>query len=303
MTAQELMERTAKIPIKILGDQMEKSSSAFIEKLIPNYEEFWRIFVFPYRKKNSIWLNPELPRNHEAVCIYNYSIFRSSLRVHRFSRIAENEFEISGEISTDTFDDWLIWLVACYDRIMHFGGAFAAAFVERSNKILLDINQWKSEWKVFKTHFPDIDQQLTKQREEIDQLRSYAVHSAKFPGYINLIPKQKYLSRLGYWSVFRKYVDEKPKRELRKLVDRFSFLKMKTEDYFKFINNLWREIIDNEKPNGPVLNGEIINDIILRNKDSDNVLHVILGQRDETLEPSALLVSGNTMSSGSFDRD
>lgn len=271
----------------MFGDPTEKEYKQFIKSKIPKYSEFWRIFVFPYRNPKSIWLNIDLPKNHEAVCIYNYSIFRSTLRVQLLSNNAQITYQMKGEIASEQFDDWLIWLIACYDKVCRLGGAFADTFIEKSDKALEDIGQWKSKWSLLKDN-KELIKIYNCNRDKMDRLRAYVIHAAKFPGYNNKIPKQSRLKELCYWSDFRKYIRKDENDSSGFLIDRYLLLEQETNAYYDFINYFWQSLIQSQGDDENIINENFINRDLLECKENIGYLFGILNNPDPTIMGSAV---------------
>lgn len=257
MIREELKRAIDEIGISIAhsGDKVEKNSSKFIVDQIREYETFWKYFVFPYREEvpYSIWLNKDLSIYHEALCIYNYSVFRAAVRVYRLWRAGETEFNLSGQITTEMFDDWLIWLDSSYDKIKQFCGTCIANFTtldaKSDYKTSENVVRFKNLYPRFKEYSRDVYKDIDSEVSAISQLRNYLIHYLKFPGFKNYIPKNDYLSELSRWSDFRDYIEassENDPDKLDKLQDRYLFLEARSKRLFLILNRMWREIISKE---------------------------------------------------------
>lgn len=267
MNLSELESKVASISLKSEGDPKERLAISFIEKEIPEYHRFWKLYVFPYRDEDKgEFLNLGLPRDHEAMCIYNYSIFRTAYRLNQLLSEAISYHKKNDEIKTSQFNDCMIYIKIGYTQMKHFFGATISCFQGFQLSIL--INKWETIWNIFD---PPASQkrlfnEIKGEEGKIKKYRNFIVHAAKFSGYKNMIPKPEYVNELIYWSDFHKSLLNDKNDTIRKLVDRYVFMKNAVEKFFKLVDNLWKALYDeNMKINGekPPFNEKMIQKKIL----------------------------------------
>jgi len=303
MNLNELKEKIKDIDIGITGDLYEQNYLNFIKNNVPYYEEFWKLFVFPYRENEKIILNNNLPRDHETVCIYNYSIFRSALRIYQTSKNIQIEFELTNDISTNQFDDCILWLDIGYNQLHLFALAVLGTFWANEKLKNIDINRLSEIEKNNNVEDYYIElgkilnnskflKDIKKERENIASIRNYIIHGPKFPGYQNYIPKPKFINELIQWSDFNNYIKENNGAG-EKLTQRNHLVKNSVKSFLENINEFWKNItialLDFYK-NKEIINSELIQDILI-SKDAKDIFKYFIAENSKLLYGS---ISGYT---------
>ena len=245
MNLKELVLRVESITLKNDGDPKEVDAADFVHSTIPEYEKFWRLYVFPYRDEaNGAFLNLELPRDHEAMCIYNYSTFRTVGWISHLKSEATDYYDKNHEIKTEHFDDCMIYIKIGYTQMKHFFGATYSCFKGLDASIL--INEWETFWNILDppANLEQLFDEIKGEEGKIKKYRNYIIHAAKFPGYENMIPKPEYVDKMIYWSDFHRALLDDKDGTVRKLVDRYVFMNDAIERFIKLANKLWKTLYD-----------------------------------------------------------
>jgi hypothetical protein len=239
----QLLETVKEFKIENVGDRIEQEYYHVIKKSIYNYEAFWKLMVFPYRYDGEKYLNLELPKDHEAICIYNYSIFRNAIRIFKFQKEGEKQISEINGIETDLFEDWLIWLLSSFEKIRYFGCVTTKTLHERQildDSVCKNIKAWLKHKNIFEKHYNDEFKRIETSIKELQEIRNYVIHIIKLSGFKNKIPNNKGIKQLGYWSDFQKYAiahgEDDPENLL---INRYKFLNGETINLFNIINSLW----------------------------------------------------------------
>jgi hypothetical protein len=66
-----------------LGDDLEKRNWNDFRRLIPHYETFWQMHVYPLRVPGSIWFRDGLDPTFESLAVANYSAFAALCRARQ----------------------------------------------------------------------------------------------------------------------------------------------------------------------------------------------------------------------------
>jgi hypothetical protein len=72
-----------RVNLRSFGDDLEKQNWSDFRKLVPHYETFWQMHVYPLRVPGSIWLRDGLDPQFESLAIANYSTFAALCRARR----------------------------------------------------------------------------------------------------------------------------------------------------------------------------------------------------------------------------
>jgi len=300
--------RVAQIDIAKLGDRHEQKNADFIKKNIPRYEEFWRLLVFPFRtddnSQNPINLSDKLPRDHETVCIYNYSILRSCLKIKKHIENINKNKLLNNDILSEDFDNCLLWLNIGYNQLNYFGISVLKTFILPSKNDIIDVNTLSSmELKgilrkylreCIKTYDLMLLKKIKRARDDVGKIRNFVAHGPKFPGYANYIPKPKHIAQLIQWSDFHSYRRQDPKDSKGLLVDRVSFANDAAIEFYALLNEFWAHVlicIENNCASKDFPNKDTIHQYIKNNNDPDKILKLF---KDEL----AYYLSGLTTTSG-----
>lgn len=62
------------------GDKTERDHWGHMRRLIPHYETFWQLFVYPLRAEGSIWFRDRVDDRLEGIAIASYSTFAALAR-------------------------------------------------------------------------------------------------------------------------------------------------------------------------------------------------------------------------------
>lgn len=200
-TVTELARESAKFSLRDWGDEKERSHFDFIAREMPEYERFWQLFVFPFRAPRSVWIQLTLVPSHEAVCIYNYSIFRAGLRAFLLLSDARRRSSAGEEVGSDLFYDFCLWLDVAYERAGHLAGALYFYLREPSDIVKRKLNCWDDHAKKLDTFLDsDARQQLEDAAKGLRKYRNKIVHGPKFPGGLDRVPRSEHFDTLLYWS-------------------------------------------------------------------------------------------------------
>jgi hypothetical protein len=100
------------------GDKTERSYWQYLRNLIPHYEDFWQMHVFPLRSKGSIWFRSGLDQDCERVAIANYSTFSATARAWHKIYSAHDRYKYPEE------------LYAALQRAIELGVKLASRFTD-----------------------------------------------------------------------------------------------------------------------------------------------------------------------------
>jgi hypothetical protein len=255
MNYSDITTRLANINISILGDHFEKENADFIRDHIPNYERFWKYLVFPYRTEDDsrlIHLAPALPVDHETVCIYNYSLFRSCLKINNYLQQLKKNGKNKTEHS-EYFDNCFLWLTIAYNQLNMFAVSFLKTFISQApageinvaNLSILEtkdlLNQYLTE--CIKRYDKPLVNSIKTARDTVAKIRNYIAHGPKFPGYEDLIPKPDNIKDLIQWSKFNEHIKSDPSNSQNKLIDRTLFADQSVNELFSTLNTFWNNVL------------------------------------------------------------
>jgi hypothetical protein len=72
------------------GDRIEQAYWGHLKRLVPHYETFWQLYVFPLRAGDSLWFQDGIDAQIETIAITNYSTFAALGRA-RHKIYSDNE--------------------------------------------------------------------------------------------------------------------------------------------------------------------------------------------------------------------
>ncbi len=234
--------------LNIVGDEHEQRwYDRLIRPLLPAYEDFWRLFVFPFRaREDSVWIATNLAPHHEAICIYNYSILRSSTRVYEFREIARTNKTQQGDVGSDAFDDFVIWLTMSYDRFLHLAGALFIYWSSPSDIEKRSIKAWRQRADELDGLVgTDLFVRLDAAQNEVETYRHFIVHGLRFPGGLDRVPnadgvKNKHLL---YWSEWARLAKMGASAWEANTVDRMALIDTFWEAYLRTSNHFWTTMV------------------------------------------------------------
>ena len=245
MTLHELESATRGVKLSDLGDLVEQSSYRVLVADFPQYECFWRVFVFPYRLKGSIRLNPELPRSQEAVCIYNYSVMRTVVRLHEYWRLASLKKDLHGDTTSQVFEDFYIRLAIAYEQVKQFLCSTYCAFEARQDRNDVTVKAWTQKrikepaWEWIGS---DLTDRLEKVLEDTERYRNHIVHGPKWPGFRDRVPVPAKVGDLIYWSDWAREIQKRPEEWKTRTTDRLTVIEASRDEFIDLINKLWNEV-------------------------------------------------------------
>jgi hypothetical protein len=250
-TVQDLKEYMSTATLVLHGDNWERGAARLLQQVFPNYEEFWRVFALPYRKSaESIQIRTDLPRSHEAVCIYNYSVMRTCVRLQSFWREAQRRVETTGDTSSEVFEDFFTRMATGCDQIAQFICCVHCALVKRQKRLDVKVKDWTQK-RITEPAYEwlsglDDGQLLTRFQqcsEEIARYRNHIVHGPKWPGYEDRVPRPENVHELIYWSDWAKSMqDESHWRSIT--TDRFTVMSENRKAFFGLVNDIWGGVTD-----------------------------------------------------------
>ena len=241
-TLRELAVITEKISLMTHGDAFEQKHYALVKQSLPSYENFWRIFILPFRDRNSISIRTDLPKSHEAVCIFNYSIFRATLRVSGFLVQARELKRQSGGVGSNLFYDFLIWLAIAYERLHQLCGALNIYLFD-TQKIASGITKWKEYSKSLPPFFDaKCIKKIRSNTWAVSHYRDNIVHGIKWPGGENRVPKIR-LKRYLYWSELKMIAETDRAKWCEITIDRLELMDKLWADFVSCIDPFILDIV------------------------------------------------------------
>lgn len=277
ITLSDLSPRVSSLSLSKYGDEIEKGSYSIIKKHIPNYEEFWKNMVLPFRgtdsTKSPILLSDKLYRDHETVSIYNYSLLRTFLRVFENREQLKLEYELKSDVSTDLFNDCIIYMSIGYNQINNLGLSILLTFLIEKPDYEIDIihlskldidPKKKSEKKRYyrkckEAYGNTLVENIVKSGNKLNRIRNFIVHGPKFAGYEGRIPKPEKVLKLIQWSDFHKYIENDKDDSNSWLIERNQLVQESTDTFFKLINEFWGVALNKIIEANPEFNQDYIN--------------------------------------------
>ena len=250
-TVRQLAHHMSTASIAKHGDRWERGASGFLAASFPNYERFWRTFVLPYRKsRDSVIIRTDLPRSHEAVCIYNYSVMRTCVRLHSFWREAQRRVETEGDTGSDVFEDFFIRTKTGIDQVRQFVCCTYVALVKKELRSDVKIMDWtqdriKGDAHAWLSNLGDrkLRRRLDEFEEKISRYRNQIIHGPKWPGREDRVPKPENVHGMLYWSDWAVAMDDEQKW-LNDTTDRFTVISEIRIAFLSLVNDMWGEMVD-----------------------------------------------------------
>jgi len=270
----ELTENVKAINIKKSGDSFERENANFIQTSIPNYELFWKLFVFPFRMENSIAISYELSNAHTALCMYNYSIYRNlNLMSKYLGRASKNRRE-DIEIESEDFENFLIRESSIYDNLMHFLGAFYWTVRKTDRGDNFELSHWGENKHIqnpMKTWLLQYDQslhdELKQLKSKVPKYRNLIVHGAKWPGYNDRVIKEaRSDTKLIYWNNWMKLAktdflefENRTEDRLVAMERRFARVIEKTNTVWELLLSIvYNDMMDEDVPSQGLIRSDVV---------------------------------------------
>jgi hypothetical protein len=313
MNLEDLSKLISDISIGKYGDKLERGAYSVIQKHIPYYEEFWQNIVLPFRgtasDKSPILLSSKLPRSHETVCIYSYSLFRTFIRIYESLKRIELEYELKNDVSTDEFNDCVLYLSIGYNQINLLGLAVFLSFLNKKPSIDFDIVElsrldtnskrrpekqgYYNECK--KIFGNKLIAEIVASGDRLNDVRNFIAHGPKFAGYEGKIPKPENVKQLIQWSDFQEYINRDPEDTEGLLIKRNEFVENEVSKFTELINEFWKTLLIELKKVNPEFSKKYISKVFLEKKDSSTAYE----EYDKFFQSQYRLP---ITASGSFDR-
>jgi hypothetical protein len=86
------------ITLEVQGDDEEKKGWSFVKGVLPQYEAFWRHYVYPLRSEGSIYFRENLDPEFEYMAMCHYSVFINLYRAVRKITERTEDFKFVEEI-------------------------------------------------------------------------------------------------------------------------------------------------------------------------------------------------------------
>jgi hypothetical protein len=250
MKLQDLIRQTKNAKIADIGDIVEQGASVVITRDFPEYENFWRIFILPYRLKDNIRINPDLPKSHEAACIYNYSVMRTIVRLFEFKKLAELKKEINGDTTSQLFEDFFVRIATAYEQTRQFICCTHCAFEIGQGRNDVSIMDWTQkrirepafEWLETNSK-NNLPKRLQDAEDEVDRYRNHIVHGPKWPGLGDKVPLPQYVKKMIYWSEWASAIESNRKEWEERTTDRLTVINQAWGKLLQLLNETWSSII------------------------------------------------------------
>jgi len=114
------------------GDDFEKVHYPKVEKYFPNYELFWKKYIYKYREEGSIQIREDVPEL-TVIFRYSYSIFFNLMKANLFGyKLEEQKYSFENR----HFDDFIIYLSASLElteKLLLFLYIFENSFNKKGN--------------------------------------------------------------------------------------------------------------------------------------------------------------------------
>ena len=241
-TFSELRADAARYRLAEWGDEHEQAAADLVSRDIPSYEQFWQAFVLPFRGPSGVWLRDDLAPSHEALCIHNYSAFRGITRAYELLEAARVS-KASGEVGSDLFYDYCLWLVVVTDRIEQLAGSCYFYLFASADTTKRALKNWdKHASKLAGPLGIDLVAMLNGSSGRLKLYRNNIAHGVKFPGGRDRVPRESDLDLL-YWSDFAKLAMTDEKEWLARTVDRLDLMEQLWNDVVPPVEMFWKELL------------------------------------------------------------
>jgi hypothetical protein len=266
VTVEQLSKYMASASLTKHGDAREQGAASLLSSVFPSSERFWRTFVLPYRESaSSVRIRTDLPRSHEAVCIYNYSVMRTCIRVHSFWREAQRRYETAGDTGSDVFEDFFTRMATGLEQCEQFICCVYVALVLRQRRDDVKVMDWRQKRieepaKAWMLGLGDgqLRAKLDDFVERVDRYRNHIVHGPKWPGHENRVLRPASVHELIYWSAWAEAMQDGAKWEAE-TTDRFTVISETRDEFFSLLEAIWSAIVaDLVSPSKSVANGSLL---------------------------------------------
>lgn len=243
-TVPDLILEAANFALKDWGDENEQQSADFLAQQMPGYQEFWRVFVFPFRVSGSIWIQGDLIPSHEAVCIHNYSLFRAAARAFKFLEEARRRHAAFGEVGSDHFYDFCIWLDIAYERAAQLCGALHFYLCAPADTQRRSLKAWDKHAPSLNPFLgTDIRQRVQTAAREVRWYRNRIAHGPKFPGAADRVPRKDDLDDLLYWSNWKRTAEGSREEWLKRTTPRLDLITQMWREFSALNNEFLERVI------------------------------------------------------------
>lgn len=243
LTVADLAQESAGFFLRDWGDENEQQSADFLAHQLPAYEDFWRLFVFPFRVLGSIWIRRDLVPSHEAVCIHNYSLFRAAVRAFSFLEEARRRHTELGEVGSDHFYDFCIWLDIAYERAAHLSGALHVYLCVPTDTQRRSLKAWcKHASHLAPFLGTDVRQRVEAAAKEVRFYRNRIAHGPKFPGAEDRVPRKDDLDDLLYWSRWANAAEGPREEWLKRTIFRLDLITQMWGDFTAVTNQFLERV-------------------------------------------------------------
>jgi hypothetical protein len=240
-TLNDLRAASGQYPIAAWGDEQEQAAASLIQSAIPAYEPFWQTFVLPFRESSGVWLRGDLSYSHEAVCIHNYSAFRAVRRSFALLERARTA-KSNGEVGSDLFYDYCLWMVVITDRVEQLAGSFYFYLFNSADTKRRELKNWdKHADKLANAISLDLLKPFETSAKRLKFYRNNIAHGAKFPGGKDRVPRD---STLLYWSEFAKVAMKDQKAWLAQTIDRLDLMEDLWKELIPTVDSFWFHVLD-----------------------------------------------------------
>jgi hypothetical protein len=249
----DLQRDVVKADLSTLGDRYEREAWVHLKPEFPAYEAFWRLFVFPYRLRGSIIINPDLSRAHEAVCMYNYSTLRSLYRLHELLASAKERKATTGDTTSELFEDFYTRLAMLHDHVKKLVSASYWALKVRSDPPSgrLFVKNWEASRDILDPAKDWLNSTTPPRFDEIETAidientyRNHIIHGPKWAGFQDRVPRRDQINELMYWSQWHKMRERSEEELLKKTEEREVVLQRSWQDACVLLESVWDSVID-----------------------------------------------------------
>lgn len=244
-TVRGVFEVARGFSLKNYGDEAEQTLyDSLIAPELAVYEEFWQLFVFPFRLPDSIWINTDLAPHHEAICIYNYSILRALARAFELLQRARQNKDGGKDVGSELFYDFCLWTTITYDRWRQLSGALHIYLNNSTDTGRRSLKDWDRDAAAIKDFVgPTLLKAIEQRRTNTNEYRNFIAHGPKFPGGLDRVPAPGHMKELIYWSDWAKAAKDRTKWEAA-TIDRFELMRSLWAPAAESMNEFWKAVVD-----------------------------------------------------------
>jgi len=244
-TVRHLRAASSPFVLASWGDAAEQEAGKFLSCHLPAYEPWWQLIVFPFRKQPGIWLRDDLPPPHEAVIVYNYSLFRSAQRT--FDSLISSQIALSqtGEVGSDHFYDFIIWIAISYERIRQQAGALFDYLLGPNSERQREVTEWACRADELMDRLPnEFSKSFATSHRKVKKYRNTIIHGIKFPGGRDRVPKPDEVKSLVFWSDWAQLVKKGESEWRKRTVERMDLMIECWLDFEDLSNGFLRECLN-----------------------------------------------------------